>query len=101
MFQSFTMASRVLGDLTASSLFDLTGVVAVVTGGGTVRFLLLTVFRIGELLFRLLMYIFSGYRVDDGDDVYYAPVAGKKAKGGTGYAGGQREDVSKPVSDKK
>jgi hypothetical protein len=31
---------------------------------------------------------------DDDDDVYYANVQGKKAKGGVGYAGDQREDVS-------
>jgi len=31
--------------------------------------------------------------LDDEDDVYYASV-GKKAKGGVGYAGEQREDVS-------
>ena len=31
------MADSVLKDLTSSSLFDLTGVVAVVTGGGSVR----------------------------------------------------------------
>ena len=31
------MAGQVLTDLTASNLFDLTGVIAVVTGGGTVR----------------------------------------------------------------
>ena len=30
------MADSVLQDLTSSNLFDLTGVVAVVTGGGTV-----------------------------------------------------------------
>lgn len=32
------MAENLLGNLTASSLFDLTGVVAVVTGGGSVCF---------------------------------------------------------------
>lgn len=31
------MAETVLHDLSSSNLFDLTGVVAVVTGGGTVR----------------------------------------------------------------
>ncbi len=31
------MADSVLKDLTSSSLFNLTGIVAVVTGGGTVR----------------------------------------------------------------
>lgn len=34
---------------------------------------------------------------DDDDDVYYSAIAqgkGKKAKGGTGYAGDGREDVS-------
>ena len=31
---------------------------------------------------------------DDDDEVYYANVQGKKAKGGIGYAGDQREDVS-------
>jgi hypothetical protein len=35
--------------------------------------------------------------LDDDDDVYYANVAGKKAKGGIGYAGDQREDVSVPL----
>lgn len=32
--------------------------------------------------------------IDDDDDVYYANIKGKKAKGGVGYAGDQREDVS-------
>jgi hypothetical protein len=31
--------------------------------------------------------------IDDEDDVYYASVQGKKAKGGVGYAGDHREDV--------
>ena len=30
------MAAHILGNLSANNLFDLTGVVAVVTGGGTV-----------------------------------------------------------------
>lgn len=32
--------------------------------------------------------------VDDDDDVYYARAKGKKARGGVGYAGDLREDVS-------
>jgi hypothetical protein len=32
--------------------------------------------------------------IDDEDDVYYASVQGKKSKGGVGYAGDQKEDVS-------
>jgi len=32
--------------------------------------------------------------LDDDDDVYYGAVQGKKQKGGIGYAGDQKEDVS-------
>jgi hypothetical protein len=35
--------------------------------------------------------------LDDDDEVYYANMAGKKGKGGIGYAGDQREDVSAPL----
>ncbi len=34
-----------------------------------------------------------GKDLDDDDDIYYTPVGGKRAKGGTGYAGDQKEDV--------
>lgn len=41
----------------------------------------------------------SSTPVDDDDDVYYATLQGKKAKGGTGYAGDVKEDVRfSPVS---
>ncbi|KAF4602410.1 hypothetical protein EYR40_005617 [Pleurotus pulmonarius] len=36
----------------------------------------------------------SSTPVDDDDDVYYATLQGKKAKGGTGYAGDVKEDTS-------
>jgi hypothetical protein len=36
----------------------------------------------------------SAQDLDDDDDVYYANVQGRKNKGGVGYAGDQREDVS-------
>jgi hypothetical protein len=32
--------------------------------------------------------------LDDDDTVYYASVQGSKKRGGTGYAGDQKEDVS-------
>ena len=35
--QSLTMADVALSNLSASNIFDLRGVIAVVTGGGTVR----------------------------------------------------------------
>jgi hypothetical protein len=34
---------------------------------------------------------------DDDDDMYYGPVQGKKQKGGIGYAGDQKEDVSPAI----
>ncbi|KAG7449236.1 uncharacterized protein BT62DRAFT_964259 [Guyanagaster necrorhizus] len=38
-----------------------------------------------------------GKDLDDDDDIYYTPVGGKRAKGGTGYAGDQKEDNSGQV----
>ncbi|KAK0230796.1 hypothetical protein IW262DRAFT_1340488 [Armillaria fumosa] len=38
-----------------------------------------------------------GKDLDDDDDIYYTPIGGKRAKGGTGYAGDQKEDNSGQV----
>ncbi|KAK0468344.1 uncharacterized protein EV420DRAFT_1503974 [Desarmillaria tabescens] len=42
-----------------------------------------------------------GKDLDDDDDIYYTPVGGKRAKGGTGYAGDQKEDNSGQAKDEK
>ena len=55
------MADAVLQDLHASGLFDLTGVVAVVTGGGTVSAMTMQVYL------RTITHLWTaaGYRVND------------------------------------
>ena len=57
-------ASAVLDKLSAGNIFDLRGVVAVVTGGGTVGGFLINICAV------LMMMAFAGYRIDDKHDAY-------------------------------
>lgn len=64
------MADAILDRLTATSIFDLRGVVAVVTGGGTVRSPAYPRFPSLPSVLLSTLYVHIGYRTDDQHDAH-------------------------------